>query len=153
MSRLRVYGPWALLGLVVAAGLWIGTVRTTARPSLTQRTNAIASEVRCPSCEDLTAAESNSQAAVAVRSLIRRDLAQGRSKAQIESYLVGRYGQDIILAPSTSGFSGLVWLVPLAGGALGLAGVVYALRRWRSPPLAPDEADRLLVERALGREP
>jgi len=153
VKALRAWGPWILLALVVSAGLWVGTSHPSSSPSLAQRTAAIASEVRCPSCEDLTAAESNSQAALAVRSLIRTDLTHGQSKAQIESYLVGLYGSDIILRPSTHGMSGLVWLLPGALGVLGLAGAVLALRRWRAMPLLPDEADRALVEEALRPRP
>ncbi|HUZ43099.1 MAG TPA: cytochrome c-type biogenesis protein [Acidimicrobiales bacterium] len=149
MKALRAWGPWILLAVVVTVGLVLGTSHHAPPPSLTQRAATIASEVRCPSCEDLTAAESNSEAAVAIRSLIRTDLAHGQSKAQIESYLVGLYGPDIILRPSTHGLSGLVWLVPAALGVLGLAGAVLALRRWRTAPLSPDEADRALVEEAL----
>ncbi|MHB1446523.1 MAG: cytochrome c-type biogenesis protein [Acidimicrobiales bacterium] len=150
MRALRTWGPWVLLALVVSAGLWVGTSHPSPPPSLAQRTNAIASQVRCPACVDLTAAQSNSQAALAVRSVIRTDLADGRSKAQIEASLVGLYGPDIILRPSTHGLTGLVWLLPAGLGVLGLAGAVLALRRWRAAPLSPDEGDRALVEEALG---
>ncbi len=149
MKALRAWGPWLLLALVVAVGAGLAGTHRSSPASLSQRTAAIASEVRCPSCEDLTAAESNSLAALAVRSLIRADLARGRSKAQIESYLVGLYGPDIILRPSTHGLSGLVWLVPAALGVLGLGGALLALRRWRVAPISPDEVDRALVEKAL----
>lgn len=156
MSRGRAVAPWALLLVVLAFGLWLGSRGPAARPSLDQRTRAIASEIRCPSCEDLSAAESNSEGAVAVRSLIRSDLREGRSKTAIESYLVGRYGPDIILRPSGHGLTSLVWVLPAAAALLAGSGVLLALRRWRpgggsAPP--PDEEDRLLVERALRGEP
>jgi cytochrome c-type biogenesis protein CcmH len=88
-----------------------------------------------------------------VRNLIRQDLAQGQSKAQIESYLVGRYGPDIILKPPARGVAGLVWLLPIAVGLGGLGGALFALRRWRgrggAEERGPDDADRALVQAAL----
>ena len=152
-STWRAWAPWAALLIVLVLAVVIGLGGRSAPPTLTQRTNAIASEVRCPSCEDLNAAVSNSQAAVAVRSLIRQDLSQGETKAQIESYLVGRYGPDIILKPPAHGVTLLVWLLPAVAAAAGLAGALLALRRWRSVTGSdrggPDEGDRALVRAAL----
>ena len=150
-SMVRMWGPWAALLVVVAVAVGIGLSRRPAAMTLSQRTTAIASEIRCPSCEDLNSAESNSQAAVAVRSLIRTDLIQGQSKAQIESYLVARYGQDIILKPATHGLTALVWFIPATAAVFGLGGALFALRRWRGTDegAGPDEADRALVSAAL----
>jgi cytochrome c-type biogenesis protein CcmH len=145
--------PWVVLVVVVAVAVAIAAAGRSAPQTLSQRTDAIAAEIRCPSCEDLNAAQSNSQAAVAVRALIRADLANGQTKDQIESYLIGRYGPDIILKPSTHGLTGLVWLIPVLAAGLGLGGAGFALRRWRGQrragPAAPDDADRALVEAAL----
>lgn len=154
-QRVRAYGPWALLAVVLVVGLLIGTSARSSPPTLAQRVNAIAGEVRCPSCEDLSAAVSSSQAAVAVRALIRTDLEHGQSKAQIESYLVGRYGPDIILRPSGSGVTGLVWILPVVLALAGLAGAVVVLRRWRGPPVdvEVDDEDRELVQKALEARP
>lgn len=150
----RTWAPWVGLLVVVVVAVAVGLGGRHASPTLAQRTNAIASEIRCPSCEDLNAAESNSPAAVAVRSLIRQDLSQGRTKAQIESYLVGRYGPDIILRPPASGVTALVWLLPAAAAVVGLAGAALALRRWRGAGAdrhRPDAADRALVQTAMER--
>ena len=149
----RVWAPWAGLLVVLVVAVGIGASGRHQPETLAQRTSAIASEIRCPSCEDLNAAQSNSQAAVAVRNLIHQDLAQGQTKAQIESYLVGRYGPDILLKPPAHGATALVWLLPAAAALAGLGGSVFALRRWRggAGPQGggPDAADRALVQAAL----
>ena len=148
---LRAWAPWLLVAVVVAVGLSLGASHRPAPLSLDQRTRAIAGQIRCPSCEDLTAAESNSVGAVAVRDLIRSDLSRGMSAGQIDSYLVDRYGPDILLRPSGRGLSGLVWWLPGLVALVALAGALLALRRWRPAdrPDAPDAGDRLLVEQAL----
>lgn len=156
MSRLRGWAPWLLLVLVLGAGLGIGVSRSGPAPSLDQQVRAIAAEVRCPSCADLNSAQSNDVTAVAVRSAIRQRLLQGQSRAQIEAFLVSRYGPDILLRPPSRGVGGLVWVLPVVAAVLALLGAVWALRRWRAPtfgdPLsarAPDAGDEALVRRAL----
>jgi len=144
--------PWVVLALVVGVSLWAGAApRHT--PSLDQRVRQVAADVRCPSCTDLTAADSNAPTAVAVRQTIRQGLQQGQSPAQIESWLAGRYGRDILLRPPTRGVAGLVWELPVAGAVIALGALAFAFARWRRAVSGgdPAEADRRLVEEALAR--
>jgi cytochrome c-type biogenesis protein CcmH len=92
---------------------------------------AIESALRCPSCEDLSVAESSASTAVTVRATVAQLIAEGRTDQQIESYLVDRYGSSIVLDPPASGWSLLVWLLPLLGGLAALAalGGVFIRRR------------------------
>ena len=150
------WAAWGLLAVVAGLGLWIGVGRSGPPPTTDQQVRAIAAEVRCPSCADLNAAQSDDVTAVAVRDTIRQRLLQGQSRSQIEAFLVSRYGPDILLRPPTHGAGALVWALPLvAAGVLAGAGV-WALHRWRGsgrpPARTPDEADLSIVERALESE-
>ena len=149
----RRAGPWAALAVALGVCLWIGA-GSRSTPTLDQRVRAVAGDVRCPSCEDLTAADSNAPTAIAVRSLIRTQLQQGRAPAAIEAYLAGRYGDDILLRPPATGVAGLVWVLPVAGSLAAAALLGVAFWRWRrqAPTGDPDDADRALVERALEGE-
>lgn len=151
MTRLRRLGPWVLLAAVVVAGLALAATHPSPPPSLRQRTLAIARDIRCPSCEDLNAAQSNALGALAVRQLIRADLQKGMSATEIDAYLVARYGPDIILEPPAHGADALVWWLPAVAAVLGLAGGALALRRWRPRATSgsPGDEDRRLVEQAL----
>ena len=153
MTRARTWAPWVLLAVVVAVGLAIGASHRSTPPTLDQRVRTIASQIRCPSCADLTSAQSNSETAVAVRNLIRRDLVAGQSPAQIEQYLADRYGNDILLRPPARGIDALVWVLPVVAAGLAAAGVALGLRRWRpnGSPSGAGETDRRLVEQALER--
>jgi cytochrome c-type biogenesis protein CcmH len=65
-----------------------------------------------------------------MRSLVRQQLAAGKSPAQVEAYFVSKYGEWILLAPSAHGFNLLAYAAPLVlvvGGALLVA---VAVRRW-----------------------
>ncbi|MEJ7765889.1 MAG: cytochrome c-type biogenesis protein CcmH [Acidimicrobiales bacterium] len=138
----------ALLG-----GLLLGALVIAARPEVDRsepaRVERIAREVRCPTCRGLSAAESDAEAATAVKVFIRDRLRQGASDSQVKAELADRFGESVLLRPPASGLSGLVWAVPVAAFVLAAAGLAFAFWRWRARGLrrATNE-DIVLVERA-----
>ena len=149
---MRTWRPYLLLAPVLAAALFFGGRNEGGAPTPEARTTRIAQEVRCPTCEGLSAAESDTPASLAVRQEIRRRVDAGESDGAIRSYLVSRYGRDILLKPEATGVASLVWLLPVAAGICAVAGLALAFRRWRaSPSREASPEDRLLVEQALRR--
>ncbi len=142
MSRRR-FPLWLLLAAVVAVALLVGSgVFHSTPPTPAQRAASLESVVRCPTCEDLSVAQSSAPTAVAVRAAVDQLIAEGRSDQQIEAYLVARYGSSIVLDPPASGWSLLVWLLPLLGGLAATTGlVVVLLRRRRQPGGDPEGGD------------
>jgi cytochrome c-type biogenesis protein CcmH len=142
--------PWLVMALVLAGALVIGAQQRSGPPTESQRVRHIASEVRCPTCRNQSAAESDAAAAKAVRDEIRRRVRTGESDGEIVAFLVSRYGRDILLKPESSGVAGLVWALPVAAVVVALAAMAAAFRRWRARPgavVTPE--DRALVDRAL----
>ena len=126
---------WTALGAVLVVALVLGSgILTSSPPTDAQRAAAIESVVRCPTCEDLSVAQSTAPTAVAVRAAVNQQIAEGRSDQQIESYLVDRYGSSIVLDPPASGWSLLVWLLPVLGGCAATAALVVVLVRRRRQP-------------------
>lgn len=149
---MRRWFSYAVLLLVVGTALFIGTRSSGGPASAAQRADHIANEVRCPTCEGLSAAESDTPASLAIRNEIRRRVDMGESDDEIRSFLVGSYGHDILLRPGATGVAALVWALPVAALVCAMAGLALAFRRWRSRSAlcAPVTAeDRLLVDRAL----
>ena len=111
---------------------------------------ALDAELRCPSCDDVSVADSSAASAVAIRQLVLSDTESGVSDSSIVSYLQSRY-PGIVLRPPASGIEGLVWFAPLAGFALSLCviGAVFWRRHRARTPVAPAEEDRRLVAEAL----
>lgn len=75
-----------------------------------------------------------------MRALIRNQLQQGRSRAEITAYFVEKYGTWILLKPERRGFNLVVWWGPVPGFLAGLAGVILVMRRWvraAPPPVMP----------------
>lgn len=148
--RARRLLPWLGLAAVVVASLVVAAGSGgDAGTSPATRVERISEELRCPTCQGLSVADSPSSTARAIRDDVARRIAQGESDDEIKAAYVDRYGEWILLRPSASGVGSLVWALPAAGLVVGAAGLGLAFRRWRREPrLEASEADRALVERA-----
>ena len=123
-QRLPVWARVLLPLAVVAVALVIGSgVFDSAPPTAAQRAAAIEAGVRCPSCTDLSVAQSNATTAIAVRHQIESMVAAGQSTADIEQTLVSEYGQTILLVPPDAGGVPVIWIIPVVLGAAAVAGV------------------------------
>lgn len=134
LLRRRPPASFVLALVVLAGALGVGSGVTSSRPpTAAQRAAAVEAQVRCPSCEDVSVAQSSASSAIAVRHEIARLVAQGEPDARIESQLVAQYGESILLAPPDSGLSSLVWLLPALAGTAAIVGLgTLFWRRTRS---------------------
>ncbi|HEX3841171.1 MAG TPA: cytochrome c-type biogenesis protein CcmH [Acidimicrobiales bacterium] len=131
-ARRNRFPLWILLGVVLVAALAIGSGALNSTPMTpAQRAVAIETGIKCPSCEDLSVANSSAQTAVFVRNSVRQLIGEGKSDQQIQAYLVSRYGSAIVLVPPASGWSLLVWVLPLGGGAAAVIILAIVLVRKR----------------------
>jgi cytochrome c-type biogenesis protein CcmH len=124
---------WVRVGtplVIVAVALAIGSGVFSGKPETeAQRAARIEAVIRCPSCIDVSVAQSQETTAVAVRHEIEQQVARGESTAQIEQTLIDQYGQNILLEPPDAGGFAVIWIVPivLAAGALVVVGALF----WR----------------------
>jgi cytochrome c-type biogenesis protein CcmH/NrfF len=151
---------WVRIGIplvIVAVALAIGSGVFSGKPeTAAQRAAHIETVVRCPSCIDVSVAQSQETTALAVRHEIERLVAHGDSTAQIEQTLVDQYGQNIMLEPPDSGGFAVIWIVPavLAAGALVVVGALFwrRSRLFAATSAAQAKADAPVDTRA-GRAP
>jgi len=141
------------LPLLALGSLLFVALAVAARPKVDHREDArvarIGKELRCPTCRGLSVAESDAEAATAVKVFIHDRIRQGAGDGQIKAELQDRFGAGILLRPPASGLSGLVWAIPVAAFVVAVGGLAYAFWRWRARALrAPSDDDILLVERA-----
>jgi len=124
-----------VLGLVLAAYAPQQAGSALLDPPREARVQALGKQLRCPMCQGLSIADSNSSAARAQMDKVRELVAAGRTDQQIRDYFTSRYGEWALLEPPASGMNLLVWLLPLlllVGGGLAIA------RTMRRPaPVAP----------------
>ncbi|HET9011269.1 MAG TPA: cytochrome c-type biogenesis protein CcmH [Gemmatimonadaceae bacterium] len=98
--------------------------------ALEARTSAVASQLRCPVCQGLSIQDSPSELAQSMRSVVRDQLAAGRTPDEVKAYYVSKYGEWILLAPEASGFNLVAYLVPVVVVVGGILLIVVAVRRW-----------------------
>lgn len=139
------------LAAAIAAVVLLAPAASAQEASLTD----IEDEVMCPICGTLLELSEAPQAE-RQRDLIRRLIAQGRSKEEIKEALVAEYGEDVLATPGDSGFDLAAWVVPAAGFGAGVIVIALALLRIRrrgggddvaggagATPLNPADAARL----------
>lgn len=151
-----------MTALLLTALLLLGAAPAAAqapapRPVDEQQVYAVASELRCVVCQNLSVADSPSEMAGQMRAIVRERLAAGETPAQVRQYFVTRYGDWILLAPPRRGFTLLVWVAPLAAVLVGVVVLALLLRRWtRRPRPAPAPVDagmRERIRREMEQEP
>jgi len=127
-----------LLALVLVLG---ATVGVSAAPPTEAQVDAVARELRCVVCQNLSVADSLSEMARQMREVIRERLAAGESPEQVKAYFASRYGEWVLLSPPVRGFPLLAWALPLGVLAGGIVGALLVLRRWSRRGGMTDEAE------------
>jgi cytochrome c-type biogenesis protein CcmH len=106
--------------------------------------------LRCVVCQSESIDESDAPLAHDLRQLVRQQVAQGRSDAQIRAYLVSKYGQFVLLAPKPSLGNAILWVGPLLVVAAGAAALLTR-RRQTADPASLDPREEAELEK-LSRE-
>ncbi|HKX65564.1 MAG TPA: cytochrome c-type biogenesis protein [Rhizomicrobium sp.] len=106
---------------------------TFSDPALEARARNLQRQLRCLVCQGESVDDSRSPFANDVRSLVREQIAGGKSDEQIEDFLVARYGDFILMKPPLQSDTWLLWLAPFlalgAGGAVAAAVIKKAASR------------------------
>ena len=99
-------------------------------PDLDDQTRAIATELRCVVCQNLSVADSPSEMAQQMRAIVREQLQAGKSPDEIKAFFVSKYGEWVLLKPKTTGFSALLWILPYVVLVLGISIALWFVRVW-----------------------
>jgi cytochrome c-type biogenesis protein CcmH len=120
-------------------------------PDLEEQTRAIAAELRCPVCQNLSVADSPSEMAQQMRALVQEQLKEGKSSEEVKNFFVSKYGDWVLLAPPARGFSLLLWVLPGVVPVLGVIFVVLWMRRWTKKKDAPAPVKPAETHRSAGK--
>lgn len=117
--------------------------------ALERRARDISAGLRCLVCQNQSIDDSNAPLARDLRILVRERLVAGDDDAQVETFVVKRYGEFVLLRPPVNMQTLILWGSPalvLGAGALGL---FLAVRRRRNvtpgrvAALTPEEQEAL----------
>ena len=103
-------------------------------PELETRAREISKDLRCLVCRNESIDDSNAQLARDLRLLVRERLVEGDSDAEVMAFVVDRYGEYVLLNPTTGGANLILWIAGPAMLAAGLGTAALYLRRRRSAP-------------------
>ena len=120
-------------------------------PGLEARARELSQGLRCLVCRNEDIDESDADLAHDLRVLLRERLVAGETDAQAVAYIVARYGEFVLLKPTTTGANLILWL---SGPALLLVGGGVAVAMLRRRSKAPDalvltEAEQARVDALL----
>lgn len=142
--------------MLILALLWLSTASVLAiQPDevlqdhvLEARARSLSAGIRCLVCQGQSIDDSPAPLARDLRILVRERLTAGDSDRQVIDFLVGRYGEFVLLRPRLGLHTLVLWFGPFA--ILGLAtAVVLRQRRSRTvdegseAPLSEDEVRQL----------
>lgn len=82
-------------------------------PSQEARARALFHEIRCMVCQNESIEESQAGLAGDLRTLVRDQIREGRSDAQVRAFLLQRYGEFVLLKPLMSWTNAALWFTPV----------------------------------------
>jgi cytochrome c-type biogenesis protein CcmH len=138
-----------LMALLSATPAWaVQPDEVLSDPALEARARTISTGLRCLVCRNETIDDSDASLARDLRLLLRERLTAGDTDAEAVAFIVDRYGEYVLLNPTTNGINLILWL---AGPAMLITGAgmatLYLRRRRQSAapdaPLSESETKRL----------
>ena len=105
-------------------------------------------ELRCPMCQNQNIADSDAMIAHDMRRKVYTLLKQGRSEAEIITYMKDRYGDFVYYKPPVTVATVWLWALPLIFIVLVL---FFVMRRSKQAP-AQDTAEKLKQAEAMLRQ-
>lgn len=133
-----------LLALLLTATLTSNALAQEPRPTPSDdEVNAIAKELFCPVCENTPLDVCPTEACKQWRALIRQQLAEGKTKKEIQQYFVVQYGARVLAEPPREGLNWLVYIVPPVLFITGVVILFSVFRSWKKPlsEIAPEDPE------------
>nr|WP_296642311.1 cytochrome c-type biogenesis protein [Roseibaca sp.] len=111
-------------------------------PVLEQRARDLSSGLRCLVCRNESIDESNADLARDMRILVRERLVAGDTDDEVVAFLVDRFGEYVLLRPTTEGSNVILWIAAPTLFLFALGGaLIYLRNRARQQPDTTDLSD------------
>lgn len=113
-----------MLMLIAAPAFAVNPDEVLDDPALEERAREISADLRCVVCRGENIDESNASIARDLRLLVRERLVEGDSNEEVIDFVVERYGEYVLMKPTTGGANVILWwagpviFLLAAGGAL-----------------------------------
>ncbi len=98
-------------------------------PAVERRLISISEEMRCLVCQNESLSGSRSELAQDLRREIRDLIKQGKTDAEIRTFMVDRYGDFVLYRPPVKPITWLLWIGPFVLMIAGIVALLMYLRR------------------------
>lgn len=137
-KKLLITNYWflAIALVLILTGLFYQTAFAQDTTPSDDEVNAVAKQLYCPVCENTPLDVCPTEACRQWRELIRDQLAEGKTEAEIKQYFVNNYGARVLAEPPPTGFNWLVYIIPPVLILIGAVILFNAFRAWTKPKSA-----------------
>lgn len=119
-----------ILVLLASPALAVNPDEVLDDPVLEQRARELGQGLRCVVCRGENIDESNAAIARDLRLLVRERLVKGDTNQEVLDFVVERYGEYVLMKPTTEGANKLLWATgPVLFILAALTGLAYLRRR------------------------
>lgn len=101
------------------------------------RAREISAELRCLVCQNQSIDDSDASLARDLRLLVRERLQEGDTNRQVLDFIVGRYGEFVLLRPVFQPHTLALWLTPVIVLLLGAGGIYMMAKRRKKQTVVP----------------
>lgn len=115
MNRLKTCASALALALVCSVAVLPAPVQAVqpdevlSDPALEARARELSKDLRCLVCRNENIDESNADLARDLRVLVRERMVAGDSNGEVIDFVVERYGEYVLLRPTTTGANWMLW--------------------------------------------
>jgi cytochrome c-type biogenesis protein CcmH len=148
MARILAILAFLLAGAPAFA--FIGPDEVLPDPEQEARARAITAELRCVVCQGQALDESNATIARDLRLIVREQIVEGRTDAEIFAFLADRYGEFVLYRPPFTLANAPLWLAAPAFLLIG-GGIAFAFVRRKAAPVEAGRARPRLSEEEEAR--
>ena len=127
----------SICALFIAATLLAAPSFGAQSSSASEKEREIEDHLIAPCCWTQPVSQHYSEVAETIRKEVHEMVAAGKSRDEIQSYYVARYGERILAAPRPKGFNALVYILPWLALILGAWLLVLLLNKLRAPAVSP----------------
>ena len=99
------------------------------------RVMRLGKQLRCAVCQGVSIADSPASMARAQLDKVRELVSENKTDDEIYAYFIERYGEWVLLQPTTGGLNSVLWLGPLA--LLGIGLIVIVMQSKKSAVVLP----------------
>ncbi len=129
-SKRAIYIGWLVIIFFLVGVVGYATLNQPA-PTSAQKAHSLETQIKCPSCEGLSVADSTSPIAINIRALVLKMIKENKSNSQIMLYLESKYGPSISLSPTGSTVASFTWYIPIFSVVAAFL-LIISVAFWRS---------------------